>query len=48
MDIILISLDFMKIEQFDFLPKMLVPLKLSDLKEFFKQKAIELAKRVTE
>lgn len=47
-DIVLISSDFAKVEEFDFLPKMLVPLKLSDLKEFFKQKAIDLAKRVTE
>lgn len=47
-DIVLISSDFAKVEEFDFLPKMLVPLKLSDLKKFFKQKAIELAKRVTE
>jgi len=46
-DIVLISSDFAKVEEFDFLPKMLVPLRLSDLKEFFKQKAIELAKRVT-
>ena len=48
LDIVLIASDFRKVEEFDFLPKMLVPLKLSDLKEFFKQKAIELAKRVTE
>lgn len=47
-DIVLISSDFAKVEEFDFLPKMLVPLKLSDLKKFFKQKAIELAKRITE
>ena len=46
LDIILIASDFAKVEQFDFLPKMLVPLKLSELKEFFKQEAIELAKRV--
>jgi len=44
----LIASDFTKVEEFDFLPKMLVPLKLSNLKEFFKQKAIELAKRVVE
>lgn len=44
----LISSDFTKVELFDFLPKMLVPLKLADLKAFFKQKAIELAKRVVE
>ena len=48
LDMVLIASDFTKVEQFDFLPKMLVPLKLSDLKEFFKQKAIELAKRVAE
>ena len=48
LDIVLIASDFRKVEEFDFLPKMLVPLKLSDLKEFFKQEAIELAKRVTE
>lgn len=47
-DIVLISSDFAKVEEFDFLPEMLVPLNLSDLKEFFKQKAIELAKKVTE
>jgi predicted nucleotidyltransferase component of viral defense system len=48
LDIVLIASDFRKVEEIDFLPKMLVPLKLSDLKKFFKQKAIELAKRVTE
>ena len=48
LDIILISSDFAKVEKFDFLPKMLVPLKLSELKDFFKQKAIELAKRAIE
>ena len=48
LDMILISSDFTKVEQFDFLPKMLVPLKLSDLKKFFKQKAIEIARRITE
>lgn len=48
MDMVLIASDFTKVEEFDFLPKMLVPLKLSELKEFFKQKAIEIAKRATE
>lgn len=48
LDIVLIASDFRKTEQFDFLPKMLVLLKLSHLKAFFKQKAIELAKRVVE
>lgn len=48
MDMVLIGSDFTKAEEFDLLPKMLVPLKLSELKDFFKQKAIELAKRATE
>lgn len=44
----LIASDFTKVEEFDLLPKMLVPLKLSTLKDYFKQKSIELAKRATE
>ena len=48
MDMVLIASDFTKAEEFDFLPKMLVPLELSELKDFFKQKVIEIAKRATE
>lgn len=40
--------DFMKVESFEFMPKMLKPLTLSELKDFFKQKAKELAKKVIE
>lgn len=47
-DIILLAVDFTKVEQFDFLPKMLVPFTLSDLKKFFRQKAIELGRSVVE
>lgn len=48
LDIVLIASDFAKAEEFDYLPKMIMPLKLDGLKEFFKQKAIEIAKRITE
>ena len=48
LDMVLIASDFTKVEEFDFLPKMLIPLTLTGLKAFFKQKAIELAKRVVE
>lgn len=44
----LIASDFTKVEEFDLLPKMLVPLEISELKKFFKQKATDLAKRATE
>lgn len=45
MDIILISSDFLKIEDFNFLPKMIKPLTLDELKTFFRQKAKEAAMR---
>lgn len=48
MDLILIGADFMKVENFEFMPKMIKPLTLPELKEFFKQRALEIAKRVTE
>lgn len=48
MDLILIGADFMKVENFEFMPKMIKPLTLLELKEFFKQRALEIAKRVTE
>ena len=38
----------MKVEDFDYLLKMLKPLTLPELKDFFRQKAKELAKRVVE
>lgn len=42
----LLAQDFLKVEDFDVLPKMIKPLKLSDLKSFFRQKARELARKV--
>ncbi len=48
LDRILIALDFMKVEQFDVLPKMLVPLTVKELHAFFKKQAVELGKRIVE
>ena len=47
MDMFLIASDFLKIEEFDFLPKMLKPLKISDLVSFYKAKALEIGKKIT-
>ena len=47
-DIILVASDFLKIEDFDFLPKMIIPLTLDQLKVFFKKQAKELGKRSVE
>lgn len=46
LDTILIALDFMKVEEFDVLPRMLVPLTVKELHEFFKKQALELGKRI--
>lgn len=48
MDMVLIASDFTKVEEFDLLPKMLVPLELSKLKEFFRQKAKQIGRRAVE
>lgn len=45
-DILLIAADFLKVEVFKSLPKMLVPLKLIDLYSFFRQTAKELGGKV--
>jgi len=42
-DLLLLGADFRKIEDFDFLPKMAVSLKLEDLKKFFRQQAKKAA-----
>jgi hypothetical protein len=34
----------MKVEEFDFLPKMLVPLTVSELQNYFKQQAAKISK----
>lgn len=47
-DILLLAEDFLKVEDFTVLPRMIKPLTLLKLKHFFRQKAIELGKRVVE
>lgn len=39
---LLLGSDFLKVEDFDFLPKMILPLTLEELKAFFRQKAKEM------
>lgn len=48
MDPFVIGSDFLKVEGFEYLPKMIVPLTLDELKSFFRQKAKELSKRSIE
>jgi predicted nucleotidyltransferase component of viral defense system len=46
LDLVLLGSDFLKVESFDFLPKMVTPLTLKELKEFFKKEALKLGKRI--
>ena len=48
LDPYIVGSDFFKVEHFDYLPKMIKPLTLKELKSFFIQKAQELAKRSVE
>lgn len=43
----LIAVDFLKVEKFDVLPKMLVPLEISWLQNFYKELAKKLGKTIT-
>lgn len=45
-DLVLLGSNFLKVEQFDILPKMLIPLTLKELQDFFKEQAKKIAKRV--
>lgn len=45
MDMILLTGDFLKVEDFDYLPKMIKPLSLDKLKAFFREKAKELGRK---
>lgn len=42
----LLASDFLKVEDFTFLPRMIMPLKLDDLKIFYRQKAKDLGKKI--
>lgn len=44
-DIILVAADFLKVSEFTYLPKMIKPLSLEELKSFYKQKAKAVGKR---
>ena len=48
LDPVLIASDFLKVEEFDFLPKMVIPLNISNLQEFFKKQARDLSKTFTQ
>lgn len=45
---LLLGADFLKVEDFDYLPRMIEPLTLKELKEFFREKAKELGKKSIE
>lgn len=47
-DPFVIGSDFLKVEEFEYLPKMITPLTLEELKSFFREKAKELSKRSIE
>ncbi len=47
-DILLLAEDFLKIEEFEALPRMTRPLDLDQLKKFFREKAKEIGKRAVE
>ncbi len=44
----LLASDFMKVEEFDYMPKMIKELNIDELKEFFRQKAKEVGRREVE
>lgn len=46
LELVMIAGDFLKVEQFDILPKMLVPLSLKELKDFYKDQAKKLGMKV--
>ena len=48
LDIIFIASDFLKVEDFTFLPKMIKPITLEELKSFFRQKAKEMGAKSVE
>lgn len=45
---LLLAADFLKVENFTFLPQMIKPLSLDELKTFYRQKAKELGKQAVE
>lgn len=47
-DIMLLASNFLRVTNFDYMPKMLVPLKLEELQDFYKNLAKKLGMRVVE
>lgn len=47
-DLLLLGADFLKTKEFDFLPKMIVPLQLTELQQFFQKKARETGLKATQ
>lgn len=43
----ILASDFLKVEDFDYLPRMVKPLELDELKSFFREKAKEIGKKST-
>jgi len=48
LDTILIASDFLKVDSFTFLPRMIKPLTLEELQRFFRAQAVELCRQVVE
>lgn len=48
LDILNLAADFLKVEEFEFLPNMLLPLTLEELKEFYQQQAKKLGYTIVE
>lgn len=44
-DVMILAQDFLKVEDFDVLPRMIKPLNLEDLKKFFREKAKEVGSK---
>ena len=44
----IIASDFLKVEEFEYLPKMIKPLTLQQLKDYFRKKAVEIGKHSIE
>lgn len=45
MEPFILASDFLKVEDFDYLPRMIKPLKIDELKSYFRQKAKEIGKK---
>lgn len=48
LDLVFAAAGFLRVEKFDFLPKMIKPLTLEELKKFFRLQAREIGGRITE